>query len=398
MNVLIVAPVFPPNIGGIESHTLNLAKELINAGNSVNVLTTKIGLENNPEARFDFPVYRINAGLSSNADLARNGKKMIPQMAVKCLELCRKHKIDVIHAHCPFSLLSAVPSRFLLGKKIILTVHGNWINCVKGSRYYNNSICTTYEVEKCSNCMKQSKTEILFKQKVLRFSAQQADQIIAVSNDVKNSIQLSKNKFIHVIPNISASFSSKNSKTQKDLLFIGSMHEEKGAIVLVKAISLLKKSFPNISAGFVFAHKNEKYFEQVKKQIELNNLEQNIDFFEKIPNKTLKEEIIPAYNMIVLPSLWPEPCSTVITEAMNAGKIIIASNVGGNSDLICHNVNGLLFDSGNENDLSEKIEMVLKNKKLNELIQKNSIQSIKNELNWEKIGRKTLNVYRSALM
>ena len=88
MNILIVTPVFPPNIGGIEQHTFNLANELISAGNNVMVLTSSVGLANEQEKRFGFPVYRINAGIHSNSGLAKKGRKMIPAMAKKCLELC----------------------------------------------------------------------------------------------------------------------------------------------------------------------------------------------------------------------------------------------------------------------------------------------------------------------
>ncbi|MDO8537286.1 MAG: glycosyltransferase family 4 protein [archaeon] len=398
MNILIVTPVFPPNIGGIEQHTLNLAKELKNSGNNVVVLTTKIGLKNNPNEQFDFPVCRVNARLSSNKDLAVNGRRMIPQLAIKCLELCRKHKIELIHAHCPFSMLSSIPSKILLGKRIVLTVHGNWINCVKGSRYYNNQICTTYEAQKCSKCMKQSVPEILLKQKVLANSAGFADQIIAVSNDVKNSIKLKKQKQIHIIPNISSNFAVQQIIPEKDVLFIGSLHKEKGAVTMIKSIALLKQKFPKISAGIAFAHKDEAYFDEIKKEISQNGLQNNMKFYENIPNNELRQQIIPLHELVVLPSLWPEPCSTVITETMNAGRTIIASNVGGNTDLIKEKVNGLLFDAGDEKILAEKIELGLTNVPLNKLIHKNSVQLIEKKLNWEKIARKTMNVYRSAMM
>ena len=201
-----------------------------------------------------------------------------------------------------------------------------------------------------------------------------------------------------MIPNVSSSAEKIEIVPKKNLLFIGSMHEEKGAMVLVKAMALLKKNPPAINASIVFAHKNEEYFEKIKKEIEKNNLSNTIDFFENIPNNQLRQLIIPLHEIVVLPSLWPEPCSTVITEAMHSGKAIIASNVGGNKDLIDDGVNGLLFESGNEKELAEKIQEILHDKNLKNSIEHNSINSLKENFNWESIARKTINVYRTLLM
>ncbi|MFH1545357.1 MAG: hypothetical protein ABIE23_04725 [archaeon] len=43
MRVLLVTPVFPPAIGGVEQHVFNLAKELNKRGVKADVLTTEIG-------------------------------------------------------------------------------------------------------------------------------------------------------------------------------------------------------------------------------------------------------------------------------------------------------------------------------------------------------------------
>lgn len=45
-----------------------------------------------------------------------------------------------------------------------------------------------------------------------------------------------------------------------------------------------------------------------------------------------------------------------VMEAMAAGRAVVASNVGGISELICHNVNGLLFEAGNVGMLAGQLE------------------------------------------
>jgi glycosyltransferase involved in cell wall biosynthesis len=47
-----------------------------------------------------------------------------------------------------------------------------------------------------------------------------------------------------------------------------------------------------------------------------------------------------------------------IVEALCAGTIVIASNLGGIPEIIEHKINGLLFEAGNERDLISLIDEV----------------------------------------
>ena len=57
-----------------------------------------------------------------------------------------------------------------------------------------------------------------------------------------------------------------------------------------------------------------------------------------------------------------EGLPNALLEAMATGLPCIASNIGGNKDLIKHNVNGLLFDSGDVKGLAASIIRLLRNK------------------------------------
>lgn len=72
---------------------------------------------------------------------------------------------------------------------------------------------------------------------------------------------------------------------------------------------------------------------------------------------------LPAYyrqfDIFVFPTRLEESLGLVGLEAMASGVPVIASKIGGIQDYLCDNINGLYFEGGNEEDLSQKIECIL---------------------------------------
>jgi len=67
------------------------------------------------------------------------------------------------------------------------------------------------------------------------------------------------------------------------------------------------------------------------------------------------EQIYRTARLIVVPSLWWEPCPLVVLEAMSHGRPVVAARSGGLPELVSHGADGLLFPPGDDNALSEAI-------------------------------------------
>ena len=63
--------------------------------------------------------------------------------------------------------------------------------------------------------------------------------------------------------------------------------------------------------------------------------------------------------MAVAPSVWPESCSTVVMEAMLTGRPVIATRIGGMTDLVVEGETGFLVPPGNVKALQYAIERLL---------------------------------------
>jgi glycosyltransferase involved in cell wall biosynthesis len=61
----------------------------------------------------------------------------------------------------------------------------------------------------------------------------------------------------------------------------------------------------------------------------------------------------------LVPSIWPDPCPTVVMEAMASGRPVIGSRIGGISDLILDGETGLLIPPGDATALRQALERIL---------------------------------------
>ena len=71
--------------------------------------------------------------------------------------------------------------------------------------------------------------------------------------------------------------------------------------------------------------------------------------------------ILEQTDVLVAPSIWYENSPLVIQEAFLGGIPVITSNIGGMSELVKDSENGFTFNVGDEEDLKNKLEMIIEN-------------------------------------
>jgi glycosyltransferase involved in cell wall biosynthesis len=105
---------------------------------------------------------------------------------------------------------------------------------------------------------------------------------------------------------------------------------------------------------------------------------------------------IRALDIFVLPSR-SEALSNSLMEAMACGCCSIASDAGGNPELVTPMRTGLLFKSGDHEDLAAKLELLASNPALRRSLAAEAAARIAREFSLEEAGRRMGEIYRSFL-
>ena len=139
------------------------------------------------------------------------------------------------------------------------------------------------------------------------------------------------------------------------------IEEQKGQHLLIEAIRQSKHKIQLFIVGHCM---DEKYKNKLKNISSEYNLSGHICFpgFLQSPMNYM-----PFFNLIVLPT-YEETFGLIVAEAMLMKVPVLGSNAGGVTEIITHELNGLLFETRNYNDLQDKIDMVIENPQLRERI------------------------------
>ena len=113
-------------------------------------------------------------------------------------------------------------------------------------------------------------------------------------------------------------------------------------------------------------------------------------------NKENTISLIRGSDILIQPSL-KEGISSTILESMACYTVVIASNVGGNSELIEINVNGIIVEPKNIDLFLQQITNLFNNDVLRQSLIEHAFKTVQ-KYSWDKVGHLYLNIYDSVLL
>jgi Glycosyltransferase len=168
----------------------------------------------------------------------------------------------------------------------------------------------------------------------------------------------------------------------------------------IRACSKIIEENPKLNISIIFIGDkkgNEKYVSNLEKLSNALELSNYIKILGNFNNMALAYHVS---DIILYPSIIPEPFGRVPIEAQAAGKIIIASNNGGMTETIKEGEDNTGFRIRNNDmeDLKNKINIALNlnNDEINNL-RKRAIEHVDKNFSLENMCKKTLDVYDRIL-
>ncbi len=145
------------------------------------------------------------------------------------------------------------------------------------------------------------------------------------------------------------------------VLYVGRLHELKGLDYLIEAFSEVKNKYDKVELLIIGSG---DFKGDLERSVHDEGLDEDVKFIGEVEHL----ELINHYqnsDIFVLPSL-SEGLSNVIMEAMACGLPVIATDVGGNRELVKHEKGGLVVDAKDVSILQSSLEKLLNDAELRE--------------------------------
>jgi glycosyltransferase involved in cell wall biosynthesis len=139
------------------------------------------------------------------------------------------------------------------------------------------------------------------------------------------------------------------------LLYAGRLTPEKGIHTALEALAKVCRDQGRSDVTLSVAGSGSADYEkELRRLVTQAGLTEYVSFMGWLPPDEL-QQVMPEFDGLLVPSLWPEPFSRVVLEGMLSGLVVLAARTGGTPEVIADGENGLLFEPGDAQELSLRI-------------------------------------------
>ncbi|MDT0647844.1 glycosyltransferase family 4 protein [Zunongwangia sp. F260] len=354
--------------GGGERHIENLCRELPNVVPKINnivLCNSKFRFSKN---FYDTKTEIIPASLSF---------KMDPRYVAKIINICKKRKVDIVHIHDSTALtLYILGTRFaslppaVFSKKTSFPIRSRKQTLFKyNSPQIKKILCVSIATARITSETIEDKNKI----RCIYHGTNIKDKATTTPFLLRNKLQLKKE--VRIIGNIANHIWPKNLET---FIFV--------ADELINKQQLKNLHFVQIGEFSTLTPPLLNLINECK-------LEKHITFMGKVENAA---NFIPQFDISLMTS-QSEGIPQFIYESFYHKVPVVSTNVGGISEVIEHNVNGLLAPAFDVKKLAAHIVSLLNNQQDRENFTRISRQKLENNFTSAVMAEKTYSEYKKVL-
>lgn len=364
LRIRVVTDSFPPNCGGSGWSTWELVRGLLSRGHEVDVVRTLIAEASSiTESTHDgVPVTNVQVR-APQVPFVRNvikNERLWTRLTDILVARQAQRPADVIAAQHVMTTVPSIRAGARTGIPVVATVRDYWPVCYWSDLIYDPTqpqLCPTCSVAMMTRCVKPRagaahlaawplipymRANLATKRRTLA----KADAIIAVSSAIARDLAarapVLAGAHLHTIPNpvdmdaLDRAFM--HSAPPLDgpyVLYAGKLATNKGVQFLLPALARARITWPIVLAGDG----------PLRAGIEAQARQMRLDV--RVTGWVDRPQVwawMQHAALLAFPSYGPESLSRVLIEAAALGAPIVAMNTGGTSDIVRHQVTGLLSD------------------------------------------------------
>jgi glycosyltransferase involved in cell wall biosynthesis len=391
MRILQIIHTFPRDSGaGAENYTRQIC-EALGKSHDVAVLTRGEVFFDGPYAQiqersgYPFPVYAYFRHPKDHRN--PDSEYWNPDLDSAFVDLLKSYQPQIIHfQHCIGLSITLIRKAIEFGVPVFFSLHDFWAICPNILMLNaQNSICASWKTtESCRFCMARKfraprilfRKNSLYQQRRNRFGEvlKNCKNVLAFSSILKKTYIESgfghRNLIDWPFGIDQRFFTEYTKKTDEPITppihfgFTGTLSEQKGVEVLLNAFCALPQKLAEIARLSIYGDSDVNA--ETKRRVQRwkrKYSHPNIDFKGIYAKKDLGE-ILQNLDVVVTPSTWLENRPLCILESFVAGNPVIASDLGGMTELVGSSGGGWTFPVGDVAALSRIISNLIENPEL----------------------------------
>jgi len=371
VKILNITPIFPPEVGGPATYTLEVSKRFKERGHQVRV----VAFTNSKPQMEDLEVLPLRFDYKILGTIFR-------QASLFFTVLFASRGIELIYLQDPMvvGLCSLIAGK-LIRKPVVLKFVGDstWEK-EYGSRRTDKDLEGFLQFPKAGIA-----TKVRFR--LQKFVFNKVDKIVVPSYFLREVLT----KYYHVNPvKISVIYNSIDLKDfervarenlrgfKKRIVTVGRLVRHKRINRIIKVVKQLAEVFPDISLLIVGEGPERWSLEKLSEELRVTG---QVKFYGRASHEeTVK--LLHEADLFLLNSIYEGLPHSVI-EAMACRTPVIATNIKGTNEVIENGKTGLLVNPDSDEELRDKIIQLLKDESLRKKIVENAYHKVLERFTWE---------------
>ena len=371
MKILISTPIFPPEIGGPATYTVEVARRLQERGHKIRIVAftdERPQVENLKvvPVRIRYPILGM----------------FLRQVKLFSALLSAAKDVDLIYLQDPMVVgVASLLAGKLVGKPLVLKFVGDPV----WEKEYSLRRTDEYLDDFLKSPRKRPALRL--RTYLLKFVFRHMSRIIVPSFYLRDILMKHygvKSDKVAVVYNsvdgkaIEMAGGGQKKRNGKQIITIGRMVRHKRMAGIITALHELSQKLPDTNLVMVGDGPEREGLERLAEKL---GVMQRVRFYGNISrDKTL--ELLKTADVFVLNSIYEGLPHTVI-EAMACSVPVVATGIRGTDEIIENGKTGLSVLADSEKDLAEQLGRLFQNRKLAEQLAANALSVVREKFTWE---------------